>query len=207
MLISDQKQFIFVHVEKAAGTSITSALEPYSIKSPTSKWASLLRAFNLPKDHRRYKFLMHGGLTEAQKTMPKALFDQYYKFAFVRNPWDRLVSEYNAAIKKNRRHRHRRIKAMADFSEYVEYEIKRDKLAQLPKLLNQQGDIGVDFVGRFENLYEDFSQVCAHLGVEVTLQKLNAFKHPTYRDYYTEHTQARVRAHWSDDIETFNYKF
>ena len=207
MLISDQKKFIFVHIEKTAGTSITSALEPYSIKPPTSKWYSLLRAFNLPGDYHRYKYPMHGGLTQAQKKLPPDLYQRYFKFAFVRNPWDRLVSEYNAAIRKNRRRRHRRIVAMASFSEYVDYEIHRDKLAQYPKTLNQQGEMGLDFVGRFDNLYEDFSHVCEVLDIEITLQKLNAFSHPEYREYYDEETRERVRRHWAQDIEAFDYEF
>lgn len=207
MLISDQKKFIFVHIEKTAGTSITSALEPWSIRPPASKWYSILRALNLPHDYHRYKYPMHGGLTEAQKKLPPELFDSYFKFAFVRNPWDRLVSEYNAAIRKNRRKRHRKIAAMQDFSAYVNYEIRRNKLAQLPRVLDLNGQIGLDFIGRFENLYDDFMHVCETLEIKSTLQKLNAFKHPEYREYYDAHTRELVREHWADDIAAFDYEF
>ena len=207
MLISDKKKFIFVHIEKTAGTSITSALKPYSIKRPSSKLYSVLRIMELPKDYRRYRFPKHCGLCEAQKMMPAELYNKYFKFAFVRNPWDRLVSEYNAAIAKNRRHRHRRIKAMRDFSNYVSYEIKRNKLAQLPKLVDQHGNMGLDFAGRFETLHEDFNHICNTLGIDIVLQKLNAFDHPDYREYYTDGTRERVRRHWAQDIEAFNYKF
>ncbi len=207
MLISDQQQFIFIHIEKNAGTSITSALQPYSIVQPVSKWSSILRMFDLPRDYTRYKYPRHAGLCEAQKIMPGEKFEQYFKFAFVRNPWDRLVSEYNAAIKKNRRRRHKKIKAMSDFNEYVDYEVRRNKLAQLPKILNQQGEMGLDYIGRFEKLNEDFSYVCQTVGIDVTLIQKNAFKHQDYRQYYNDETQAKVRQHWAEDIEVFGYEF
>ncbi len=207
MLISDQKKFIFVHIEKTAGSSITDALKPYSIIRPESKWYSILRAFGLPKDYTHYKFPTHGGLMEAQKMMPPNIYEQYFKFAFVRNPWDRLVSEYNASININQSRRHRKIKAMADFSEYVDYEIRRNKLLQLPKTLNQQGKVGLDYVGHFEYLYKDFSSVCEAIGIEGTLKKINAFKHPQYRKYYNDRTRLKVSEHWAEDIDAFGYEF
>ncbi len=207
MLISDQQQFIFVHIEKNAGTSITNALQPFSNVQSDSKLYSILRTFNLPRDYTRYKYPRHAGLSEAQKMMPSDKFEQYFKFAFVRNPWERLVSEYNAAIKKNRRRRHHKIKAMRDFSEYVSYEVRRNKLGQLSKTLNQQGEMGLDFIGRFESLYEDFEHVCQAVGIDVALKKRNAFKHQNYRQYYNLQTQIKVSQHWADDIETFGYEF
>ncbi len=207
MLISDDKQFIFVHIEKTAGTSITSALQAHSIQFPTSKWASLQRNFGYPKDYRRFKFPMHCPLVTAQQQMPKERFDAYYKFAFVRNPWDRLVSEYNASIKKNRRARHRKIKAMANFGEYINYEIKRDKLHQHRMLLDQNGDIAVDKVGYFENLVDDYTAICTHLGLNNHLSKLNAFSHADYRSFYNDNTRQKVADHWATDISAFNYQF
>ncbi len=207
MLISDEKAFVFVHIEKTAGTSITSALLPHSLGQPSGKWASLRRAFGLPRDYHGYKFPMHGGLIEAEKKLPPVLYKRYYKFAFVRNPWDRLVSEYNAAIKKNRRRRHQKIKAMANFSEYVDYEIRRDKLQQHPLILNSSGEIGLDYTGRFENLVDDFNHVCETLDLEVRLEKLNAFQHVDYQQYYDQATQDKVRHHWARDIELLGYDF
>jgi len=48
MIISDKKRFIFVHIPKTAGSSIKSALSPYSIEKPHSRRSWILRHFNLP---------------------------------------------------------------------------------------------------------------------------------------------------------------
>ncbi len=207
MLISDSKTFIFVHIEKTAGTSITSALQPHSIIQPTDKWHSLLRSVGLPQDYHRYKFLIHARLTDAQNKLPDEVFKQYYKFAFVRNPWDRLVSKYNSAITKNSRRKHQKIKAMSGFPEYVDYEIKRNKLHQTPMILDKNGENGLDFLGRFENLADDFNHVCETLGIDTRLEKLNAFKHADYRDFYDDATRKKVAKHWAQDIDILEYSF
>jgi len=84
MLISDSKQFIFVHISKTAGTSIRAALEPYSVNAPRDKWHSFLRRFDLPKDYRQFKFSKHAYLSAADKKLPSDIYQSYFKFAVVK---------------------------------------------------------------------------------------------------------------------------
>ncbi len=150
---------------------------------------------------------MHCPLLTAQKQMPSALFDSYYKFAFVRNPWGRLVSEYNAAIKKNRRARHRKIAAMGSFSAYVDYEIRRNKLQQHAMLVDEKGTFAMDKIGRFESLVDDYNSICDQIGLDTHLNKLNAFPHADYRSFYNTPTRDKVAKHWEKDIALFSYQF
>ena len=207
MIISDTKQFIFVHVEKTGGTSMVHALEEHRIPRVISQASSILRLVGLPKCYHRYKYGRHAPLKDAELRMPETAFKSYFKFAFVRNPYDRLVSEYNAAIKKATRARHRRIAGFKTFEDFVRYEIKRGKFHQLPMLKLMGGQVGLDFVGRFENLEADFAHVSGQLDISVTLEKRNAYSHKKYQTYYSSSVRTLVETHWAEELEYFNYSF
>lgn len=206
MLISDTKRFIFVHVPKAAGKSVREALAPYCLPRPP-KFHSLLRRFGLPRDYRRYRFRTHGGLVDAQRILPAAVFRDYFKFAFVRNPWDRLVSSYHYILERPGHPHHRRVRRLGSFAAYVEYEAHRGKFRQYDLLCRTGGEPGMDFVGRFERLEQDFDQVCRKLGIEAALPHVNVSRHRSYADYYDPATRALVERSWRQDIEAFGYTF
>lgn len=207
MLISNAREFVFVHVQKTAGTSMVATLAPYANPVIRSKSGSLLRALGLPRDYRRYKFREHASILDARRRMPRELFDAYFKFGFVRNPWDRLVSEYNAALKKHRNRRHRRIANLGDFEAFIRHEIARGRFFQDRMLCDENGRILVDFVGRFERLEADYGEICRRLNIEAPLTVRNAFDHRHYREYYSKRTQQLVEHAWAREIELFEYKF
>ena len=207
MLISDSKRFIFVHVPKTAGSSLRELLRPHSNARRKSLIGSVLRPLGLPRDHRRFCFLTHGPLKTAQRIMDEETFRSYFKFAFVRNPWDRLVSEYNALMHKPGHRRYARVAKLGGFAGYLKYEAPRVAPNQVELLLNLDGQIGVDFIGRFERLNEDVRAVCERLGIPCDLPHVNGHPHAEYRQFYDEQTREYVRKHWARDIEAFGYEF
>ena len=207
MLISDSKAFIFVHIEKTGGTSMTQVLRPYALRWPPSGWHSVLRSLGLPRDYHRFRFPTHCGLRVAERQMPAEVYQRYFKFAFVRNPWDRLVSEYNAAVHKNRKPRHQRIRRMSEFSDFIRYEIRRNRRHQHPLVLNRAGELGLDYLGYYEDLGTGFDVVSEKLGLSVPLPRSNHFAHKPYRDYYTDDSRRLVEKHWAEDIRLFGYRF
>jgi len=209
MLISDQKQFIFVHIAKTAGTSIRSALEPYAIEPPTSKLHSLLRRFDLPNDYRRFKFSRHAFLSDANRKLPPESYQSYFKFAVVRNPWDRLVSSYHSDHGlKTERNPNRNYRAPADFREYLEQQRKK-KNFQLERITNLDGELGLDFMLRFEQLSEDIETLANKLDVSIEMPHLNrSFREMTsYQDYYDQDSREFVAKHWQREIEMLEYEF
>ena len=141
------------------------------------------------------------------------LLDDTFKFAFVRNPWDRFVSSFFF-------HREYRNTGQKGFDEFIEKQCvpimgtdkhpHNDRLhAFVPMhhyLLDGEGNIGVDYIGRFENLESDWEDVCAILGVKKhELAHHRKFKHDYYENYYTPETWDLIGTLYQRDVELFGY--
>ncbi len=209
MLISDQKKFIFVHLSKTAGTSIRTALEPYAIEPPTDKWHSFLRRLDLPKDYRQFKFRRHAFLSAANKKLPNDIYQSYFKFAVVRNPWDRLVSSYHSHYGlKEELNQTRKYKEPIGFFKFLQKQRQRNNF-QLERITNLAGQIDLDYMLRFEQLNTDIEQLADKLGVEIKLPHRNhSFrKKSSYHDYYDQRSKDFVAEHWQQEIELLEYEF
>ena len=166
MLISDSHKFIFVHTRKAAGSSIRDTLEPLSIQKPTDILSKVKsRVLQIEGDYHKFAFRQHSDIMAAKKTMPKELFDSYFKFAFVRNPWKRLVSEFEFIKRRPTHGRYKKVMKMT-FTDYIKYQAKRFDAHQINMLADKNGKIQMDFIGKFENLQEDWNFICNKLGIE-----------------------------------------
>jgi hypothetical protein len=211
MLVSHNPPFLFIHVDKAAGSSIQMALQPFAPRRLDSRLRRRMvwlgganRFFNL---HRALEFPEHVTALTVKKCLPPDLFAGLFKFAFVRNPWDRLVSRYSYLLRNEGHPRRHLVKAMSGFEEYLDWEIRRGKMAQHNYVCGARGEWIVDFVGYYERLQEDFAKVCVRLKVDAQLPQANSSSHRDYKTYYTPETRERVAKHFQRDIELFGYEF
>lgn len=208
MLLSLEKQFLMIHVPKTGGTSAAKALDQWVVHPPQDKFNKVLSRLHLRKDPAKFMLRVHGGLGYANKVLPADLMAKLFKFAFVRNPWDRLVSEYSFVLTRDYHPRHKEVKALPDFYAYLQYEHNRARgRSQADMLKGPDGQLGMDFVGRFENLRDDFAEACRRIGVDSELPHLNKTKHRDFRDYYDERNKDYVAKHWREEIELFGYEF
>jgi len=210
MLLSYDPAFLFIHIDKSAGSSIQLALQPDAPKKSEYGlrrrlvWLGRLNRLGL---YRLLEFPEHATGLAAERCLPASLFASLFKFAFVRNPWDRLVSRYAFLLRSTDHPRHSLISGMKDFSDYVAWEISRGKMFQHTYVTDARGELLVDFIGYYERLQEDFAKVCVRLGVRAELPRANTSSHRDYRTYYTPATRELVAKHFQRDIELFGYTF
>ena len=74
-------------------------------------------------------------------------------------------------------------------------------------MCDDEGNIKMDFVGRFETLENDFRQVCCRLGRDVELPKTNASRHQHYTEHYSDASAEKVANVYEDDIKIFEYHY
>jgi hypothetical protein len=210
MLLAYTPAFIFLHVDKVAGSSIQAALVQYSESRNNSRlrrklvWLGALNRF--AHLHQSLEFPEHVTAATVQRCLPADLYAAAFKFAFVRNPYDRIVSRY-AYLVNNVRHRdHGRVIRMS-FEDFIRWEERRNTISQHRYVTDAKGRTIVDFVGRYERLRADFAAVCDRLGLTAELPITNVSGHPDYRTYYTSRTRALVERFCRYDLELFGYDF
>jgi len=197
-MISHKHKFVFVHIPKVAGGSIVRANIPLRVIG-----------HNIRKKNKYFK--------DIKKSTNQ------FSFAFVRNPWDRCVSAFrylnnggqNRADKKDAEKFF--IGYQSDFAGFIRHHKSNNVFLeqmhfkpQYKWICDENDNVLVDFVGKFENLQEDFNKLCDT--IEVPRQKLihnkkPKSKHKHYTEYYDEETKQIVAEKYAKDIEMFGYEF
>lgn len=205
MIYCENKKFLFVHVPKTAGTSIRSLLQ--------KSYTNIINGSFVKGDWNYH----HAKASDFKKHFGDK-WDNIYKFAFVRNPWDWLVSYYHYAMQsqdiskspdKDTKIWLNNMKQANTFDEFI----YRDSLLPYPQYLwvtdyYDPNSIIVDYVGKIETLNEDFDIIKEQANLKLPkLPVTNKSSHNHYSSYYTKSMIKRVEDRYSLDISMFNYKF
>ena len=207
MLISEKHKFIFIHIYKTAGSSITNALLPFSVgKLELFTWR-VLKKFGISAPFDPRPFPDHIKASELINKIGKDVFESFFSFAIVRNPWDWQVSLYTFMLKNTSHPQHDLAKNFNNFDNYIKWRCAEEVRFQKDFIYSEDGKLLVDFVGRFENLESDFQQICSHIGISASLPKLNVSNTKPYQSFYNEETKELVRRTFQEDINLFGYEF
>jgi len=192
----DRNQCIFIHIPKNGGMAVNDGL---------------------------FDGRMIGGHSTAAffKVVFGKQFDEYFKFAIARNPWDRLVSAYEylkggGMDYRDREWEQKHIGQYHDFKSFVNNWLNEKNIykgmhvmPQTEFVCDRSGKVIVNYIGRFEHFEDSFADVCNRLGKpECKLPHTNkSVREKDYRTYYGDEEAMRVAKVYRKDIETFGYTF
>lgn len=212
MIISHKHKFIFFKTRKTAGTSLQIALSEFCEDNDvitgshkfygkeTEEQGEGININNFFTDH------PHPELEQTKKFLGEDIWNSYFKFAFVRNPYEIVVSRYFWE---------RRGKLKIDdcskdnFKSWIKKELTNKSHDWLwPYIATDH--IELDFIGRYENIQEDTDYICNILNLpKLTLGKnKSGYRDKNhYTEYYDNETKDLVSSFFKKDLDLFNYSF
>ena len=195
MIISDSHSFVFVHIPKNAGTSIRAALEAFADGQSAAS-----------------RDTTHETLPALIARHPE--LKTHFKFAFARNPWERLVSFFFYSKQKLSRTfpQFQALEGVEAMLRLLDRNVTWicDMHAARPQyeyICGEDGQRLTDFVGRYEHLAADFAVACQRAGIETVLPRKNASRHGHYTGYYNSWCRDFVAVRYGRDIREFGYTF
>lgn len=237
MLVSHRYKFIYTKTIKTAGTSVESYFEKYCF--PEGEWTfshgrdeylseSGIVGFR-GRDAMSRKWYSHMDAATLKGYVGEEIWDSYFKFCVVRNPFDKLVSAFHyfenkdesrrtaflrsileivrASYARNTLEQYRRHKLIRNFRNWVSTEeIPKDQ-----KMFLIDGNVCVDDFIQYENLENGICDVCDKVGVPFEPERIPRLKQGRrsfdlkISDYYDQSTIARVKDVYNFEIERFGY--
>ena len=206
MIISSRHKFIFVAVPKTGTHSVRRALREQMGPDDLEQVGLFVqKQFPIPELAR----LQHGHLSleQIRPYLRPQEWQTFFKFAFVRNPFDRFVS-YCAFMSRDG----------GEF-EREPQEVMRRTLANPPLhhllfqpqhllLVDAAGALATDYLGRVETMQRSYDEICERIGIPTTeLATVNASQRRGYREYYDQQLIDGVSKLYSRDFELFDYEF
>jgi len=209
MIVSREHNFIFVHIFRTAGRSFTKALKQFGREEIPGQ------------THRHHTAL------EIRELVGREVWEECLSFAVIRDPWERLLSQYlyhrqtvrefaarhGQKPTKVARRTQRRMRRFRDFEAFIDWcaireevdEWTRHKLTQSDFLFDGSGTLLVDHILRFETLNDDMRVLEENLGLEIDLPHINYQPHRHYSEYYTKAARQVVADLCRHEIEQFGY--
>lgn len=224
LMISHNHQCIFVHIPKTAGTSIEKKLGLFeevdrgvqdhrSIREIEPLELNPVNIFDQKSNHYLYertKFYVK----KMVKKMPSdsVTYEQYrsyFKFTVVRNPWSRAVSWFRNVMVFEVHRKKFNVSEDCTFEQFITENPNNWALRpQTYWYLDRKGNNPMDFIGKFENLREDFEIIGNKIGLEDSqLPQLLKGNKYNYTQYYDNKLVDKVRTMYRDEIDFFNYEF
>jgi hypothetical protein len=216
--INHDLKAIFIHVHKTGGTYISYMLHKYYgfknyyLRRPDHDKFCLNKSKSTK--YINYENRVHGVLVYYKTSpylnkkmgMTPEKWDTYYKFCFIRNPYDKIISAWNHVNRYK-----------IPFANYLniakicnDVEYMHVFLPQTRSIINEKGKIDINYIGKFENLEEDFQTILKNIGVKEVIhdvkKEMNKRDHMEFYKYYNQDVLNKVNILLQEDFKNLDYE-
>jgi hypothetical protein len=191
-MLSNRYKFIFVHVSRTGGSSLERlAGRPITTDPRTAPGGNTDFADK------------HATLADYYSDYPNQ-YQSYFKFTVVRNPFDRLVSSWNWRCNIVQDYNC----SLHDFTQLLPNSWSYLHSMKLEHMTFTDSVKQFNYIGRYENIDQDFPYLCKKLGLNYTdLPHTNKTNSGDYRQHFNQQTIDLVHDRFGTDLEMFGYKF
>lgn len=205
MIISHRHRFLFIAVPRVATRALRQAL---TMQLDAMDWQqqNLFASYRLPVPDLAAAEHGHLSVRDIRPRLPEELWNGYLKFAFVRDPFERFVDSY-LSLEQTRDAPQAEVTARMKRALGTErFRQRRLTLPQSRFLVDDEGRLATDFIGRFETLESSWEELCRRLGLEeVALARRRAPERRDWARYYDPELAEMVAEYYRDDLENFGY--
>ena len=211
--INHDLKAVFIHVHKTGGTYLSYMLHKYYgfknyyLHRPDHDTF----CFNKKKTTKylNYENRIHGVLMYYKTSayinkkmgMTPQKWDTYYKFCFIRDPYDKIISAWNHINRFN-----------IPFKNYLrldktcnDVEYMHMFMPQVRNIINEKGLININYIGHFETLESDFQEILRNIGIKNIIheveKKMNKREHNAFYEYYDQEVLDKVNYFLKEDFD------
>ncbi|MFF2019511.1 sulfotransferase family 2 domain-containing protein [Paenibacillus sp. NPDC058177] len=207
MLISHKYKFIYIRCRKVGSTSseiaLSEFLEANDVITPISARDELIRANKGFRGPQNYQDLYYNHMSsqEIKEVADPRIWDNYYKFCFERNPWDKVISLYFHRNKTKHR---------PPIIDFITSGEAADAINC--KLYTIEGRIVVDHIGKYENFFEEWLEIVKILGLPKSLdlpQAKSQFRKNKihYSQYLSSYEASLITSMYEEELKYSQYTF
>jgi hypothetical protein len=206
-MISHRHRCIFIHIPKTGGSSIEDVIWPGD-RTEAHLWMGFVSQY---RNKYQTGGLQHLLARQIRQEVGREMFDAYFKFAFVRNPWDKAVSQFSYMTHRTDLRELIGMTPDTTFDDYLQLTERNAHVQwerQVEFLRDENGRNLIDFIGRFETIQQDAEVVFERIGLRgAVLPHRNASSRRHYSEYFDVRTRDKLARIYAPDIEAFGYRF
>jgi len=208
-MISHRHRTIFIHIPKTGGASIERLIWKEEERTEENLWMGYTY-----KHHNKYQTgaLQHLYASNVKKAVGEDVYEDYFTFSMVRNPWDRVISQFLYLQKRWDLRDFLAVPRHVSFIDYLKLIQQRPHVHWNPQYLflyDKYDTLLVDQVYRFEDFDSSVMSILSEIGLDpqVEIPHANKSQRLPYHVYYDDYTRDMVGEIYAEDVARFGYHF